>query len=445
MFNYKFSKYFILKQAALFILLPMLVSCNSNLTNSTNANVSTVNGRIGEPLPSQSGSQSSSSTNLGGATVRLNLLRNDGSLEDISNQSVQTKSNGSFQITTNRSGIRNTIITVKQNGTTFKSVISDAIHHGIIITSPPVTRETTAKTNTYLDAEAQLNGSVDTVHYSDIQSLMNIRTSRKIYGDSTSVEILAHGIIQWTSAHKLAFKSSIIGASDKQLKNIAQSKAVVTAQLQRALYNAGTDTNAIIGAYNAYYQGVFSAYVNNGISLTQMIEGNETANTALINNTSNIKQGIQFTLEQNGTGVLSSAIGLVDKTALNNLGAKTATVDSALSAVNHFQTQLTKATSEDSLKASITSYHDSVIKIMEEVLTQNATGIADVDDSINSQNGLKAQLKTSLRNQTSPQMIVQTYAAYFDAIDKLMKNKSGISNSSTLQAATKLMIVNNIY
>jgi hypothetical protein len=176
-----------------------------------------------------------------------------------------------------------------------------------------------------------------------------------------------------------------------------------------------------------------------------MIEGNEIANTTLLNNVSNIKQGIQFTLEQNGTGVLSSAIGLVDKTALHNLGAKTAIVDSALGAVNHFQTQLTKATSVDSLETAITTYHDRIIKIMEGVLTQNATGIANVDDSINSQNGLKSQLKTSLRKQTSPQMIVQTYAAYYDAIDKLMKDNSGISNSSTLQAATKLMIANNIY
>ncbi|HKJ33843.1 MAG TPA: hypothetical protein VKA34_18575 [Balneolales bacterium] len=445
MLKISLPKRFLIIAASLFTVLPLLISCNNNVTSSSNPNASTVVGSVGEKFVAPKQSSSSSSSNVSGATVRLAQIKSNGSLEVVSNQDATTKSDGSFQVTTDQSGVRDLVAMAKKNGIEYKSVIDSQVQKGLTIAAEPMTRVSTAKTNIYAQTQALSQGTTNVVNFPDVEMLINIGAGNSVYGDSASQQIIAQGIIKWEEAHNLALQSSLVGASANQITNLVQDKHSVTAQLQRSLYSNGSDTTTSPSIYNSFYQQIFSAYLNAGVTLPAYIETRAIATKALINNLYNLKSTSRFDIEQNDIGVTSIALDFTNRSGFQNLGGSTALVDSSISAIQTFQSKLVAATSLDSIKADFEQMHNVNVNLLKSLYPQQASAIDSVDQAINASDGLRSQLETNTRNVTSPQDILKAYVTFFDSIKQLMNNKVKISNSQELQVVTAMMEINNIY
>lgn len=433
--------------AASLLSIPLFISCNNNgLTNSSNPNVSTVVGRIGEPFEAtSSGNSSSNTSNLGGATVQLVQIQNNGKLQIVSNQSAQTKTNGSFTVTTDQSGISNLIVTASKNGIKYESLVNSQLQKGLTSFAQPLTRMTTVQANIYSQIQAQAQGSTYVNSYPFLELLIPTRTGNAVYGDSTSQQIIAQGIVKWIDAHNLALQSSIINASNSELQSLNLSLHSSSTELQRTLYASSSDTNTTNSIYNSYLQQIFSDYVNAGISLPLYIQASAIANTTLIHNLNNLNSTVKLQLLKNNIDINSYAIALTNKSEYENLGASTALVDSSVTAFQTFQQSMVSATTESNISSAFKGYHDANVQILGTIFSKQAAAIDSVDQDINTQNGLKSQLQTNLHGLSSPQLILKAYLTYFDDIQQLMKQKTNFSNSGNLQLATDLLIIDNLY
>src|SRR3972149_1903348 len=188
-----------------------VIGCSDNNNNPVGNNPDSPS-KVQGKATDNSGFQKSRSTNsnIEGATVILARVKADGSLETVSNASVQTDVSGQYTVETNVDGESNLVVVATKGSSKWEAVVSSTVKNGITVYAPPMNDETTVEAGVYASIKA--SGDVN-VTFADIASTINSEIATQVKGNASAMADLAASIKPEAEAKVKAFPGSEVGGT----------------------------------------------------------------------------------------------------------------------------------------------------------------------------------------------------------------------------------------
>lgn len=430
----------------LFVLLAsslLFISCNNNVSGSQPiSQPSKVKGRVANSS-SSGGTTNASATNLGGMTVVLAQVQSDGTLKTVSTANATTQADGSFVVSTDLDGINNLIVEAKSSsGTTYKAIVDATVHHGMTVTAPPLTSQSTTQSDVYQDIVAK--GQASAVSTADIELYVDAKTTARVWGNNQAIASLASAIIARDKAQASVLSSTAVNASAKQIQTIEKAKMSAAADLQTAINAANSDTTKIDDAYNTYFNAVIKAYTNAGLNTNDFIGVNRTGNSAYLNVSSSLSSQTRFDMKQNASLILAEAMQEEAQEQFQAAGATQSEIDNVNQASVQLQSDIKSATDISGIVAAFTTFHDSLKASLKATLSADASEIDTIDTDINAQNGIKAKLESTVSGVDNASIIATAYATYFNSVKTEVKDVLSTATQTDIDVSTKVLTMINM-
>jgi hypothetical protein len=183
MLNHKKKAGSFYKYIVLFFILLFAVACsedNNPVDSGMNSSgTSKISGRVDG---NQGFSKISSVQGVEGAAVTVARVKADGSLETVSNASVQTDAEGKFTVETDVENEDHLVVVATKGSSEWKAVVSAEVKHNTTVYCPPMSDETTAEAEVY--AEAKVEGKTNIVFYSEIQTYVDSDVAAEMKSDA---------------------------------------------------------------------------------------------------------------------------------------------------------------------------------------------------------------------------------------------------------------------
>lgn len=372
-----------------------------------------------------------------GATVSLQQIQSDGSIQTVSAQSVQSGSDGAFSVTTKVNGYPYLIAVATKGNNKYMSIVDASVQSGKTVYCSPITPEATAETRIFISTFKQNPNAY--VSLNVIRAITDDSLSSILNNDTTLVEPVASAFLQRETSRINMLQSTYIAASSTQLSYIESIQNQFAINLDNRLYNNYNITDSVTTAYNDFYNFFSDSYNLGGLSNLAYMEVGNTTDLILLNNSTNLSQPIQFQLNKQRALYMSYAIRKEMVSQFTAASASSAVMDSVNKSNASLFSSFQNASTNNEIKQAYTTYHSQIFSLIKKVYSTDVDSLVKVNNDIIGQGGLKSQLDGNLSNNPSGTSIMQAFMSYFTSI------RSSISNRFPNATNTKLHILYSVF
>lgn len=409
-------------------------SNDDNPVNNNPNSPSKVQGRATDNSGFQKATGTQSS--IEGATVILARVKADGTLETVSNASVQTDANGQFTVETDVDGESNLEVVATKGSNTWKAVVSATVKNGITVYAPPMNDETTVEADVYANIKASGNTNVS---FADIAANINSNVAAQVKGNATAISELAASIKAEIEAKEKAFMSAEIGGTQANWQAIVNANIQAQAQLERDLFVASSQAD-IDAAFESKANATINAYKNAGFDVSVYGKVFEPASRVFINSAASISASAKFAAEQRIAKLRAKIINFIVQAKFTAMGAAQAQMDAVISAATTLNASIDAATTSSEIVTAFDNYHTAVVNQLKITLNVDDATMATLESNIA---GFKATLKSSASASASTEVVVNAYMKFYSDIKTSTESVLSSATQAQITATAQLLIMLN--
>lgn len=373
-----------------------------------------------------------------GAAVTVARVQTDGSLNTVSNDTVQTDASGQFLIETDVDGERSLVVVATKGSNEWQAVVSSEVQRGAVVSCQPLNDETTLEAEIYINMVVE--GQTDRVPYANIASNIDRDVATRVNGNTTAAAELTAAFQAEAQAHNEVLTDPIIGGTSSQLEAVMIAKTQAQASLESALHEANSNQSAIEAAFDEFHQATIDAYIESGLSVESYAKAREVSAQALLKNATNLSSEVHFALNQRTAELRAIVIDQAVRESFTALGATEAEMATAIDAAAALRTSVNDALNPDQIAAAFQNYHDTIVNELQAVASAHATAIVTMDTAINAATGAKLILDGALSAAITTEAIVDGYVIFFDAIATLVETSLSAASSTEIEAISDVLI-----
>ncbi|MHB8579447.1 MAG: hypothetical protein ACYDA4_06265 [Ignavibacteriaceae bacterium] len=414
----------------------LLSGCEKSSPTGPNGSPAIVEGKVVGSSASMGKMQKSSSTQSGvqGATVILAMVKADGSLQTVSNAAVQTDASGKFDVETNLNGISNLVVVATQGASQWKAVITSQVQSGLKVYAEPLDNQTTIKTDIFIKAKEDNDGNVT---YAEIENYISSGIAAEIETDTTMENNVEACINAEANAEATAASNSSIGMTQGQWQSVISGDADAEASLERNLYYANNQSDDD-AAKGSYFQGIFNAYINAGLSGGTCVKLLEISQRVFINSLASLNTQVAFTFEQRSEEVKAIVTNYAVQSSFSELGASQSQMSDAITAGTNLAVSINNALTMSDIDNDYETYRSAIEADMSVILGMNSTMMTNMDANLS---GYRATLEAAVSSNVSLGVIVNAYSAFYSSVKTEMSAVMGTTNGTHFNAASETMMI----
>lgn len=414
-----------------------ITGCSDNNNNPVDNNPDSPS-KVQGKATNDSGFQKSQGTNsnIEGATVILARVKADGTLETVSNASVQTDVSGQYTVETNVDGESNLVVVATKGSGRWEAVVSSTVKHGITVFAPPMNDETTVEADVYASIKA--SGNL-TVSFVDIASTINSEIAAQVKGNASAMADLAASIKAEADAKVKTFAGSEVGGTQSEWQVIVNAKAQAQAQLERDLFVASSQSE-IDAAFETYASATINAYNSAGLDVSAYGKVVEASSRVFINNASSLSTSAQFAANKRIAILKAKIINFVVQAKFTAMGASQAQLNTLITAAATLNASIKVSSTSSEIITAFDNYHTVVVNELRIILGIDATTMATLESNIA---GFKSTLKSSVSASASSDIIVNAYMKYYKDVKGIVESTLTTASQIELNATTQILILLN--
>lgn len=407
---------------------------NNNPVSSNTGSPSKVQGRA----TNNSGFQKATGTqsSIQGATVILARVKADGSLETVSNASVQTDANGQFTVETNANNESNLIVVATKGSNTWKAVVSATVRNGITVYAPPLNDETTVEADVYANLKA--SGATE-VSYADVAANINSEVAAQVKGNVSAIADLAASIKAEVDAKEKTFTSASIGGTQAEWQSIVDANEQAQAQLERDLFVASSQAD-IDAAFETKTNASINAYQKAGLDVAAYGKVFEAASRVLINSSSSISATAKFAIEKRIALMKAKIINFIVQAKFTVIGATQSQMNVVINSATTLNSSINAATTSSEISAAFDAYHTAIVNELEATLNIDSTTMSTLESNIA---GFKVTLESSASASASAEMVVNAYMKFYSDVKTSAATLLSTLTQAQVTSATQILLLLN--
>jgi len=414
-----------------------VIGCSDNNNNPVGNNPDSPS-KVQGKATDNSGFQKSRSTNsnIEGATVILARVKADGSLETVSNASVQTDVSGQYTVETNVDGESNLVVVATKGSSKWEAVVSSTVKNGITVYAPPMNDETTVEAGVYASIKA--SGDVN-VTFADIASTINSEIATQVKGNASAMADLAASIKAEAEAKVKAFTGSEVGGTQAKWQIIANARAQAQTQLDRDLFLASSQSE-IDAAFESYTNATINAYNTAGSDASAYGKVVEASSRVFINNATSISSSAQFAAKKRIALLKAKIINYVVQVKFTAMGASQTQLNTVISAAATLYASISASSTSSEIITAFDNYHTTVVNELRVTLGLDATTTTTIESNIAV---FKSELKSSVFASASTDVIVNAYMKFYSDVKAGVEAILTSSSQTEVNAAAQIFILLN--
>ncbi|MFA3782372.1 hypothetical protein ABRY23_04835 [Melioribacteraceae bacterium 4301-Me] len=430
--------------AAAFSLTILLAFCSKDENPiDSNQQYSQIDGRLTGGSGFNKLLKNSSAEGIEGATVTVYKVEADGSLNSVSNGTVQTDAQGNFSIQTTANAESNLLVECVKGSSKWQAIVSGEVKYGQTTHCPPINDETTEEAKTYSRVKSE--GKSSTVTYSDIRMIINAQLAQQIKADE-SIRAQVISALETAANARLSYLlSSDVSASSSQLQAVVNADAQAQVNYDNDLYVSNDSQASAEVAYSNYCNTMISAYTNTGLKVESAAKAIQIAAKAFVKAMVSANSQTKSACEQSSAKISAYFIAKALEENFKAMGATQAQINAVITAGAALKSTIVTSTTESERANAFVKYHDDVLVQLKAAMNSYAQAITTADSAINSAAGAKAILISSLNVAASPALIVQAYLTFFGAVQTVVQTALSNATQAQVNSATQALILANIY
>ncbi|MGH7492579.1 MAG: hypothetical protein ACREOO_09300 [bacterium] len=382
-------------------------------------------------------------TGIQGATVVVAQLQNDGSLQTVSNDTVQTDANGNFTVATALDNQSNLIVVANRDSNTWRAVVSATARNGATVTCQPLTYESTLEADVY--SQILASGNASQALYADIQTAINAQVAANVKGNAAAVATLAGAIVAGVDAQNSLLLDASLGASSAQISSANNVRQQAQIALEASLYAAAENQPAIIAALEAYNLAEVNAYVASGIGAAAYAKSYEAKTQANARQSVTLNAIARFALKQKMASLKARVVSTAVLAQLSGFGAANARLVAATNAGVLLRSATDSAATDQDLAAAWQAYHDAIVGELQATVNTQSAAILTIDTSLNAIGGARLILNASLSVAASTQLLVNAYSTFYGAVRVLAQTTLSGASTAEIQLIAETLTLINMY
>lgn len=435
----KMRKKFMMLSVLSFVSIFLIFGCSDNTPVDSN---STSTSKVQGSVTDNDGFQKVSSvnqeeSNIQGAMVILARIKADGSLETVSNASVQTDADGKFTVETNVDGESNLVVVATKGSSEWKAVVSATVKNGLIVYAPPLNNETTVEADIYANIKA--SGSTN-VTFADISSAINSEIAAQVKGNATAIAQLAASISAEADARFKAFTNSEIGGTQTKWQAIVNVRAQAQAQLERDLYVANGNQANIDAAFETYTNNLIVAYQNAGLDVSAYGKVYEASSRILLNSTADMNSTVKLEIQKKVALFKAKTLNFVVQSKFTTMGVSQSKISTLVSFAATLNTSIKNSVSYSAILAAFDIYQTAVINELKLTLGGNGALLTNMESDIV---GFKTTLQSEVQATVSVDVVVNSYLNFYSSIKTLVQNTLTSASQVQIDATINILILLN--
>jgi len=434
----------VISSVSIILALMVFAACSNNSsTNSNSQEKAMILGRVTDDA-GYSKTLAKTNDSIEGAVVTVTRVNADGSVETVSDNSVQTNENGEFTIETEADGETGLIVKAVKNNSEWKAVVSSMVEAGNTTECRPLTEESTVEAEVEEETKPRRSNGNSTTSYVDIAAIIDADIAEKVKGNSTAITELALAIDAEVEAYNEAMTSTYIGENQSSLDAAANSRLKAQEELEIMLYSASGDDNSINAAYESYLDAMAEAYLDANISLTSHAKATAISSETLINNTSSMSGEVSFLVEKSTNSKKAKATGRACEEQFMTMGATSTQLGTIVNAKVDLIASINSSNTRSDIEAAFETYHDIIINELKISSGTNANAITTIDTGINGLLGAKVVLDTSLNTSISTEAVINAYIEFYNSVRALVEATLIGASESEINTTTEILVLANI-
>lgn len=376
------------------------------------------------------------------SSVTAGRIESDGSVDMMSDTETDISSDGTFQLEIDGSSSNHYVLVADNGSQKLRGYITGELDNGSTIETKPLSTESTAEAGIYSRVIAE--GEAVNVNYANVEASIHSRSAAHILGDARIQSELARGFIAEYQSRASYYNSDTVDVNTSNIETANESKMKAVARLSSNLYDANSGQD-VTTSYEAYMEAMVDSYSEAGVASAIYTKMRSMSSVALVKNAAAISSETENEIRTQNALITSIAMDEAVRAQFERINASSSTMSSLNSAGAGLQDSLKAGIqSESSIEAAFTSYHDTVVELLDEESPEDAEVIVRIDQDINAESGAKAALESTLLNLFSVDLIVDAYADFNASVNTKVKAELSQSSETEKDASAEILALVNM-
>ena len=428
-----------------------MTGCDSNGGGmSENPESTTITGRVTNNGSSGSGTASATPSKAArdgveGATVTAVSVGADGTTRALEGEAT-TNADGEFTITVEGENISNVVRLNAQGEGDFSSSVIVMTGGQSQVQTQPMTAETAAEADVYLEAKAEDEASSheEGVTAADVAMYVNADAAADLNAGATQDSKVAAAIASTVKA-ETQMNAEAEGAASADA--VADTKANLYADLQSGLATASSASSRT-DVMTTFEDGMANLYVEAGGTAESQARSRQAGTSVMIEFSGTVSSDAALGLRKQAELLRAEATARVEEATFEAEEASNSTINALVQARQQLKTDLRAASSIDAIVDANATYEASVKSQMESAFGISAATIAVAETEIE---GSLEALSTALANiggtlDGAAEAAVSAYNSFYSNAQASAKTSfEATTSASTAEAAAKALLYVSVH
>ncbi len=353
---------------------------------------------------------------LPGATVVAKWAPGGGTLQAISD-TTETDAAGRFSLTCQSTNINNVTIVATKGSTVREAIVGSNLSLGGTEYSQPLTGESTVQAQVYSAMAGGAGPGAATL--ADIVEVVSAPVAAAAGNSLADIDELATSIEAGDAARLLSLQNFSVGSASMQAASAIELLRTSAEQdLESSLFTAGENAAMSAHAYMDFLHADENAYLLQGVGRLAVAEIYAICARGEMNHLVGPDSTFDFALVRQTSLVTAYMVIDAIDSSLEGLLATQVQLDSANAAGETLTNAIQNSPGLAAVDASLRSYHDTIIRLTDEVIGGSmASHVSSIDSTINNIVGLRPNLLKVASLPLSANDLVQAYSSFFQAVE----------------------------
>jgi|GEM_PF-2172962 len=413
---------------------------SSDATNGTDE-FSTIEGRVIGERQSQAQGLARPQAGVEGAAVIVTRADADGSLENVSRDTVYTDANGRYRVQTNMENTSNLVIVARKNGHTWKANVSGEVEHNSTVYAVPAGEESTVETELFTGIRLRKNAN--TVTFADVQTRVSEELAGEIEEDNQARNQVSSAITAEIQTQIKVMREDF-NLSEAEVQAFTEAQVRAQNQLAASLLVSGTNDSEIRAAYNEFTESYLKAYGEAGIDIQTYAETSQIAGTAGLRLLVTASDSVRFKMMAQTASLRAYIIDYAVQSHFGTISASDSVMNEVIEAGVTLRDEIESAGTAEAIISAYSNYRTTVMDLLQVTLADHAEILGQLHTSVNASHGIKATLQSTLTTAFSNDAVIQAYMNFFDSVGNEVETVMQSASETEIAATAQVLILLNM-
>ncbi|ARA92520.1 hypothetical protein AWN76_004605 [Rhodothermaceae bacterium RA] len=374
------------------------------------------------------------------AEVRAYLITDDGTSVETGAVST-TDASGTYSLTLDQEASF-VLLTASKGSFSSQVVAYRQSSDGDIVDVAPMTAETDAEAEVYLEARKQASTDDDAegaVTLADVALYVDASVAADLAANSTTAAEIAAALragreAEEAYADEAAEDEGTTGDAPSKDRREAARAAYAVLQARLA---AATTAEAATDAYLEFEEAMIALYDESRTNLAIQAQARQTGRVAMERETASLSADTRFALEQEAALEAAVTTAMAIEDAFEASGAGSARLTALANARAALLTDLRAATSFDALAEAQAAYESAVES---ELAAELNVSVSLLNTARSAASTARTSLQAALSTAVTAQAIAQAHLSYFAAATSAIASSLEASSNASLGAEVLVLL-----